>query len=88
MELKVNHCLNGCLQICLDVLQVPYDHLEFDKDFLEGKTKIEQPKTVAEVMESSVSCCCCCCGGGSYWVKKEEYQTVINAYQTVINACF
>ena len=30
------------------IYQVPYDHLEFDKDFLEGKTKIEQPKTAAE----------------------------------------
>ena len=34
-------------------MKVPYDHLEFDKDFLEGKTKIEQPKTAAEAMAES-----------------------------------
>ena len=44
------------LYVCVFYLfQVPFDHLEFDKDFLEGKTKIEQPKTVAEVLQSSVS---------------------------------
>ncbi|XP_053378340.1 uncharacterized protein LOC123529192 isoform X8 [Mercenaria mercenaria] len=39
--------------VTLENYLVPYDHIEFDKDFLEGKTRIEQPKTVAEAMESS-----------------------------------
>ncbi|KAL4225908.1 hypothetical protein ACF0H5_013896 [Mactra antiquata] len=39
--------------VTLENYLVPFDHLEFDKDFLEGKTKIEQPKTAAEAaMES------------------------------------
>ncbi|XP_060576944.1 uncharacterized protein LOC132734258 [Ruditapes philippinarum] len=41
--------------VTLENYLVPYDHLDFDKDFLEGKTKIEQPKTAAEAMESSES---------------------------------
>ncbi|XP_052781071.1 uncharacterized protein LOC128217749 isoform X2 [Mya arenaria] len=39
--------------VTLENYLVPYDHLEFDKDFLEGKTKIEQPKTAAEAMAES-----------------------------------
>ncbi|KAH3816567.1 hypothetical protein DPMN_118085, partial [Dreissena polymorpha] len=42
-------------EVTLDNYLVPYDNLAFDNDFLEGKTKIEQPKTAAEVVESSES---------------------------------